>query len=174
MWERNIHVAFSYAPQPGTKPATQACALTRDWTGDLSLCGTMPSPLSHTAQGSVLLICLSLCWYHPPWITSVFWLSFEIGKHESSNFVFYFKIISAILGPLQFHMNLRIILSINRFTINTNQDRTVNSRCHWHFSLEWIRKKTERRYVMVTAFGHQRFYYNSIHEMGNNLLCPNN
>ena len=119
-------------------------------------------------------VCLSLRRYHPPWITLVFWLSFEIGKHESSNFVFYFKIISAILGPLQFHMNLRIILSINRFTINTNQDRTVNSRCHWHFSLEWIRKKTERRYVMVTAFGHQRFYYNSIHEMGNNLLCPNN
>ena len=25
-------------PQPGTKPATQACALTENWTGDASLC----------------------------------------------------------------------------------------------------------------------------------------
>ena len=28
---------------PGTKPTTQACALTGNRTGDLSLCGTMPT-----------------------------------------------------------------------------------------------------------------------------------
>ena len=38
-------------PQPGTEPATQACALTRNPTGNLSLCETMPSRLSHTSQG---------------------------------------------------------------------------------------------------------------------------
>ena len=38
-------------PQPGTWPATQACALTRNWTSNLSDCRTMPNPLSHTSQG---------------------------------------------------------------------------------------------------------------------------
>ena len=40
-----------HAPQPGTKPTTQACALTGNWTGDLLVCGTMPNQLSHTGQG---------------------------------------------------------------------------------------------------------------------------
>ena len=42
---------LSHACRLGTKPATQACALTGNRTGDLSLCGTMPNPLSHTGQG---------------------------------------------------------------------------------------------------------------------------
>ena len=32
---------LSYAPQPGHGPTTQACALTRNRTSDLSLCGTI-------------------------------------------------------------------------------------------------------------------------------------
>ena len=35
----------------GTEPATQACALTGNWTGEFSLCGRMPSRVSHTSQG---------------------------------------------------------------------------------------------------------------------------
>ena len=41
---------LSYAPQPGTDPATQACALTRNETRDFLLCGTMSHLLGHTAQ----------------------------------------------------------------------------------------------------------------------------
>ena len=40
-----------YASRPGTKPATQACALTGDRTCDLSLCGWTRNPLNHTSQG---------------------------------------------------------------------------------------------------------------------------
>ena len=39
-------------PRPGTDPAMQACALTRNETeGDLLLHGTMPNQLSHISQG---------------------------------------------------------------------------------------------------------------------------
>ena len=34
-------------------PATQACALTRNQTGDFSVHGLMLNPLSHTSQGNV-------------------------------------------------------------------------------------------------------------------------
>ena len=40
-----------YAPQPATEPTTQTHALTRNRTGNLSVCGTMPSPLSPTSRG---------------------------------------------------------------------------------------------------------------------------
>ena len=40
-------------PQPGTWPATQICALTRNLTGDLSVWGTMSHPQSYTSQGSM-------------------------------------------------------------------------------------------------------------------------
>ena len=43
---------FSQVPLAGTEPATQACALTRNWTGNLLVCGTVPNQLSHTGQGS--------------------------------------------------------------------------------------------------------------------------
>ena len=34
-----------------TEPTTQTCALTRNRTGDLLFCRTMPNQLSHTSQG---------------------------------------------------------------------------------------------------------------------------
>ena len=46
-----IH-CLSYMPQPQTKRTTQACALTRNRTGDLSLCRMMPKELSHTSWGT--------------------------------------------------------------------------------------------------------------------------
>ena len=55
--ERNIDVrerlisCLLYTPQPGTKPATQACALAGNWTGDFSVCNVL-NQLSHTGQGS--------------------------------------------------------------------------------------------------------------------------
>ena len=39
-----------HTPWPGTEPATQACAMTGNWTSDLYLCGKMPDQLSHTSQ----------------------------------------------------------------------------------------------------------------------------
>ena len=40
-----------YAPHPGTKPATQACALTGNRTGNLLLCGVTSNQVSHTGPG---------------------------------------------------------------------------------------------------------------------------
>ena len=42
---------LSYAPQLGTKPTAQACALTENQTDNLSFGGTTPNQLSHTGQG---------------------------------------------------------------------------------------------------------------------------
>ena len=39
-------------PLLGTWPATQACALTGNWTGDLLVCRLALNQLSHTSQGS--------------------------------------------------------------------------------------------------------------------------
>ena len=39
-----------------TEPTTQACALTRNGTGSLPLCRTMPDQLSHTGQGGALIL----------------------------------------------------------------------------------------------------------------------
>ena len=51
-YEREMSIGcLSRAFQPGTEPATQACALTGNQTWDLSLCGMTPNQLSHTSQG---------------------------------------------------------------------------------------------------------------------------
>ena len=71
-------------------PATQACAQIRNRTSDLLLCGTTPNQLSHTGQGSTVLL-IALVWVtQDPWsgiikYTSVIWGqtqkdSFQIGK----------------------------------------------------------------------------------------------
>ena len=38
-------------PKLGTQPATQACALTGNWTGNLSVHRPALNPMSHTSQG---------------------------------------------------------------------------------------------------------------------------
>ena len=38
-------------PQPGTRSATQACALTGNWTGNLLVHSPVLNPVSHTIQG---------------------------------------------------------------------------------------------------------------------------
>ena len=43
-------------PQSGTWPTTQACAMTRNWTGGLSVWGTTPHPLNHTSWGEIFQI----------------------------------------------------------------------------------------------------------------------
>ena len=54
--ERKINVretsisCLSYVLQLGTKPTTQACALTRNRTCDLLFCRTKPNQLSHMGQ----------------------------------------------------------------------------------------------------------------------------
>ena len=50
--ERETSVlCFLHMPRLWTHPTTQACALSRNQTGNLSLCRTMPNQLSHTTQG---------------------------------------------------------------------------------------------------------------------------
>ena len=44
---------FSYVPQWGTKPITQAHALTENQNGNLSLCRMTLEPLKHTAQDKI-------------------------------------------------------------------------------------------------------------------------
>ena len=51
--KRNIDQLLLPCPQLGTWPTTQACALTRNQTGKLSVCGTTSNPLSDTSQGSL-------------------------------------------------------------------------------------------------------------------------
>ena len=48
MCERNL----DRLPLAGTLPETQACALTENWTSNLSLCGMMLNQLTHLGQGS--------------------------------------------------------------------------------------------------------------------------
>ena len=51
---RNIHVWLPLGrPFLGTWPATQACALTGNRTGDSLVCRPALNPLSHTSQGSI-------------------------------------------------------------------------------------------------------------------------
>ena len=40
-----------HAPQLGTWPETQACAMTGNWTGDLSVHGPALNPVSHISHG---------------------------------------------------------------------------------------------------------------------------
>ena len=54
--ERNINWLPLIPPQLGTWPITQACALTGNQTGDLSVCRMMPTLLSHTSQGQCQLL----------------------------------------------------------------------------------------------------------------------
>ena len=49
--EKNIDGCFSCMTQPEARPATQACAMTGNQTGNLLLCWTTASQLSHTGQG---------------------------------------------------------------------------------------------------------------------------
>ena len=60
--ERNINVWFPLVhPLLGTWPATQACALTGNPTGDPVVCRLVLNPLSHTCQGYQLFFLISLC-----------------------------------------------------------------------------------------------------------------
>ena len=54
MYERNIDQLPLAHPQPETWLATQACALTRNQTGDLSVCRLVLNPLSHTSKSVIL------------------------------------------------------------------------------------------------------------------------
>ena len=58
--ERNINVWLPLmCLLLGTWPATQACALTGNWTRDPLVCWQALSPLSHSSQGPIDLIWLS-------------------------------------------------------------------------------------------------------------------
>ena len=59
VWEKHWPVA-SHTPPMGTWPATWACVLTRNRTSELCLCGTTPSPLSHSSRGCLLVVSYSI------------------------------------------------------------------------------------------------------------------
>ena len=67
-----------YAPQ-GTDPATQACALSGNRTGELLLCLTTPAPLSHTGQG---ILVFSKSTLSPCYI-----ISYSLKIFSSSSFI---------------------------------------------------------------------------------------
>ena len=75
MWERKI-ICLSHVPQLGTKPTTQACALTWNPTRNLSVCRTMPNQLSHSGQGKTTL---SWCKYI---LFTLKWSSNQMTKIE--------------------------------------------------------------------------------------------
>ena len=52
MYKRNINWLPLAHPQLRSRPTVQACALTGNWTGDLSVCRMTPNPLKHTHQGT--------------------------------------------------------------------------------------------------------------------------
>ena len=56
MCERHIDWLPLTHPKPGTRPATQACALTGNQTTDPLVCGPVLNPLSHTCQGEIFNI----------------------------------------------------------------------------------------------------------------------
>ena len=53
--ERETQVGcLSHTPKPGTRPATQACALIGNRTSDLLLCEMTPNQMSHAGQSSII------------------------------------------------------------------------------------------------------------------------
>ena len=70
MYERNIDWLPLAHPQLGIWPATQACALTGNWTSNLSVSRLVLNLLSYTSQG-FLLIFLLIC-HSPGYIVSMF------------------------------------------------------------------------------------------------------
>ena len=56
MCERNIDWLLFTRPLLGTWPATQACAMTGNRTGNLSVHRPALNPLSHTRQGSNIFL----------------------------------------------------------------------------------------------------------------------
>ena len=74
MCERNIDQLPLARPQLGTWPANQACALTWNWTTDISVCGMTLDTLSHTRQGgkhNFFIVKRKRVLIEPQW-----WLSF--------------------------------------------------------------------------------------------------
>ena len=66
--EGNINVWLPLMrPLLGTWPATQACALTENWTSDPLLCRPALSPLSLTSQGNLLFFFNSASLLSHPW-----------------------------------------------------------------------------------------------------------
>ena len=58
--ERNIDQLSLAHPQLGTRPATQACALTGNQTGGLLVCKPVLNPLSPSSQGKMSILYLTV------------------------------------------------------------------------------------------------------------------
>ena len=74
--ERNINMWLPLTcPLWGTWPATQACALTGNWTDDLLVHRLTLNPLSHTRQGSTFLYITGVFSFTPQFIFCLFFRS---------------------------------------------------------------------------------------------------
>ena len=60
-WNINVWLSLT-CPLLGTWLATQACALTGNWTSNTLVHRPAVNPLSYTSQGPSLLVCVSLIW----------------------------------------------------------------------------------------------------------------
>ena len=92
--ERSITGCLSYVPQPGTKPTTQACVLTRNWTATFWCMG-------HWLGRCWILILVSifnLFWYHS---SSSLWRTplFSCEKRRMKKGKKCFSIIIKIIWP---------------------------------------------------------------------------
>ena len=79
--EKHQCVVAPHVPHLGTWPATQACALTGNWTSDPLALRPVLNPLSHTSQGLVESLWFAnndsftssfLIWKHLQWFSFLF------------------------------------------------------------------------------------------------------
>ena len=85
--EKHQCVVASHAPLLGTWPATQACALTGNWTGDHLIHGPVLNPISHTSQGRCLVfkelpVYFAVAYRTVPTVSELVWCPRAITEHE--------------------------------------------------------------------------------------------
>ena len=75
-------VVASRMPPTGTQLATQACALTGNWTSDPLVHRPVLSPLSHTSQGcSVFLKKVMILWISHCWQEAAYYIFKQSGSY---------------------------------------------------------------------------------------------
>ena len=89
--ERNINVWLPLTrPLLGTWPASQACALTDNRTGDCLVRRLALSPLSHTSHGSPNIFFVFVCVLPDSSIAKPLWLTFDYCLRGLLFFPFHF------------------------------------------------------------------------------------
>ena len=92
--EKHRLVASYTNHDQGIKPTTQVCALTRNQTSDLLLCGVTPDQLSHTGEGKVFFSMHCRMYCDPSLLCSLY--------HVFNIYIVQFSFTFAPLGPKGF------------------------------------------------------------------------